>query len=191
MSSLWPVGYKVFHFLSASDEEPRHRALDMPQIDNNLAFQQALADLPVKKQRQVGAKFIGNVLNLTAEPRFRDVLALLEKPEQSAEELLDGFHSIHALYVQTHPRSDLSQLDYARQAEHFIAEACLVCLSPVYEEAKVHHLAQKAAMYCCMARTCAGIKHDEEAPQLSQSEAMLSKEIQDQYRLLSDFLKSG
>ena len=163
----------------------------MTQINSQQAFQQALADLPVKRQRQVGARFIGNVLDLTKEPRFRDVLRLLEKPEPSAEELVDGYHSIHAFYVQTHPRSDLSRLDYARQAEHFIAEACLVCLSPVYEETKVHHLAQKAAMYCCMARTCAGIKHDEEVPQLSQSEEMPTKEIQAQYRLLSDFLNQG
>jgi len=163
----------------------------MIRINNQQAFQQALADLPVKQQRQVGAKFIGNVLDLTDEPRFRDVLTLLEKPQPTAEELVDGYHSIHALYVQTHPRSDLSRLDYARQAEHFIAEACLVCLSPIYEEAKVHHLAQKAAMYCCMARTCAGIRHDEETPQLSRSQEMLGKEIQDQYRLLSEFLKDA
>ena len=163
----------------------------MTQINSQQAFQQALADLPVKKQRQAGAKFIGNVLDLTSEPRFRDVLTLLEKPGLTAEELLDGYHAIHALYVQTHPRSDLSRLDYARQAEHFIAEACLVCLSPVYEETKVHHLAQKAAMYCCMARTCAGIKHDEEVPQLASSQEMLAKEIQDQYRLLSEFLTQG
>ena len=163
----------------------------MTQINSQQAFQQALADLPVKRQRQAGAKFIGNVLDLTSEPRFRDVLTLLEKPSLTAEELLDGYHSIHALYVQTHPRSDLSRLDYARQAEHFIAEACLVCLSPVYEETKVHHLAQKTAMYCCMARTCAGIKHDEEVPQLANSQEMLAKEIQDQYRLLSELLKEG
>lgn len=163
----------------------------MSQIDSNQAFQQALAALPVKKQRQVGAKFIGNVLDLTAEPRFRDVLKLLEKPEPSAQELFDGYHSIHAVYVSTHPRSDLAELNYARQAEHFIAEGCLVCLSPVYQEAKVHHLAQKAAMYCCMARTCAGIKHDEETPQLSRSQEMLTTEIQDQYRLLSEFLENA
>jgi hypothetical protein len=163
----------------------------MFQINSQQSFQQALADLPVKKQRQAGAKFIGNVLDLTSEPRFRDVLALLEKPDLTAEELLDGYHSIHALYVQTHPRSDLSQLDYAQQAEHFVAEACLVCLSPVYEETRVHHLAQKAAMYCCMARTCAGIKHDEEVPQLAQAQEMLAKEIRDQYRLLSELLNQG
>ncbi|MGD8208082.1 MAG: hypothetical protein PVH47_08390 [Thiohalocapsa sp.] len=163
----------------------------MVQIDSQQAFQQGLSDLPVKKQRQVGARFIGNVLDLTSDPRFRDILALLGKPDLSAEELLDGYHSMHALYVQTHPRSDLSRLDYARQAEHFIAEACLVCLSPVYEEAKVHHLAQKVAMYCCMARTCAGIEHDEEVPQLAQSQEMLAREIQDQYRLLSEYLSEG
>jgi hypothetical protein len=160
----------------------------MTTIDSQQAFQAALAALPVKRQRQIGAKFIGNALDLTSDPRFRDVLPLLEKPDRTAEELLDGYHSIHALYVQTHPRSDLSQLDYARQAEHFVAEACLVCLSPVYEETKVHHLAQKVAMYCSMARTCAGIKHDEKLPQLAQSQQMLAKEIQDQYRLLSEFL---
>ncbi|MGD2021001.1 MAG: hypothetical protein PVJ47_08095 [Thiohalocapsa sp.] len=160
----------------------------MTEINSQQAFQQALADLPVKKQRQIGAKFIRNVLDLTSEPRFRDAVILLEKPELTAEELLDGYHSIHALYVQTHPRSDLSQLDYARQAEHFVAEACLVCFSPVYEETEVHHLAEKAAMYCCMARTCAGIRHDEEAPQLAQSQEMLAQEIKDQHKLLSEFL---
>jgi hypothetical protein len=163
----------------------------MTQIESQRAFQQALAELLVKQQRQVGAKFIGNVVDLTSDPRFRDVLTLLTKSDLTAEQLLDGYHSIHALYVQTHPRSDLSQLDYARQAEHFVAEACLVCLSPVYEETKVHHLAQKVAMYCCMARTCAGIKHEEEVPQLAQSQKMLAQEIQDQYRLLSEFLNQG
>jgi hypothetical protein len=36
----------------------------MIQINNRQAFQQALAELPAKKQRQVGARFIGNVLDL-------------------------------------------------------------------------------------------------------------------------------
>jgi len=101
-----------------------------------------------------------------AEPG--ELPVLLEKPDLSAEELLDGYHSIHALYTQTHPRSGFSELDYRRQAEHFVTEACLVCLSPLYEETKVHHLAQKVAMYCCMARTCAGIKHDDESLVLVQ-----------------------
>jgi len=161
---------------------------NMTNINSQQAFQHALQNLPVKQQRQVGAKFIENVLDLTSEPRFRHVLTLLNRPDLTAEELISAYHSIHALYVETHPRSDLSQLDYAKQAEHFIAEACLVCLSPVYEETKTHHLAQKTAMYCCMARTCAGIKHDEELPDLAQSQEMLTKEIQDQYRLLSEFL---
>jgi hypothetical protein len=106
----------------------------------------------------------------------------------TALELLDSYQLIHALHVQTHLRLDLSLCDYARQAERYSAEACLAFLSLVYEEAKSRYLVQKAGMYCCMTITCVGIKHDEEAPQLAQSQEMLAKEIQDQYRLLSAFL---
>jgi hypothetical protein len=42
-----------------------------------------------------------------------------------------------------------------------------------------------------MARTCAGIKHDEEFPTLAHSQEMLVKEMQDQYRLLSEFLNAA
>lgn len=49
----------------------------MTQINSQSAFQKALAELPLKKQRQVGAKFIGNVLDMTSEARFRDVLTLI------------------------------------------------------------------------------------------------------------------
>ena len=161
----------------------------MPGIDSHQAFQKALSDLPVKKQRQVGAKFIGHVLDLTSERRLHSAQAFLTRPNISAEELLDAYHSVHSLYVETNPRSDLSELNYARQAEHFVAEACLACLSPVYEEAKVQRLGEKVAMYCRMARTCAGIKHDQDRPHLSEAEQLLTKEIQDQYRLLDEFLE--
>ena len=160
----------------------------MIQIDNRQAFLQALEDLPAKKQRQVGARFIGNVLDLASEPQFRNVLSLLEKPDLSAEELLDGYHSIHALYTQTHPRSDLSELDYRKQAAHFIAEACLVCLAPTYPEAKIHRIAEKTAMYCRMARTCASIMHDEDQPDLQDTETALRKEIEAQYSVVNEFL---
>jgi len=157
-------------------------------INSHQTFQQMLADLPVQQQRQVGASFVGNVLDLTQDPRFRNCVTLLARSNPSAQELVDGYHSIHAVTVATHPRSDLSELNYARQAEHFIAEACLICLSPVYEEARTQRLAEKAAMYCRMARTCAAIKHDEERPSLSVAENLLAQEIQDQYKILSGFL---
>jgi len=157
-------------------------------INSRQTFQQLLADLPVQQQRQVGARFVGNVLGLTQDPRFRNCVTLLARSGLSAQELVDGYHSIHAVNVATHPRSDLSELNYALQAEHFVAEACLVCLSPVYEETRKHHLAEKAAMYCRMARTCAAINHDEERPCLSAAENLLAQEIQDQYKILSGFL---
>lgn len=156
----------------------------MMRYANRQAFNHALSGLSVSDQRRIGAAFIQHVLDLTDEPRFRDALAVLAKADPSAAELADTYNAIHSIYVSTHPRSDLLPLDYTRQAEHFIAEACLVCSAPVYAEASVHHIAQKAAMYCCMARTCAGIEHDGLTPSLERSQQSLGEEMLAQHRLL-------
>lgn len=163
----------------------------MSGIQSHQAFQQALEALPVNEQRRVGAGFISGVLDLAEEPRFRDVVTLLQRPEVSAEALSDAYHAIHGIYVATHPRSGFLEPSYARQAEHFIAEACLACLAPVDEAAKRPRLAETAAMYCRMARTCAAIPHDQERPQLARAEALLAQEIQRQHQILSDHLEQG
>jgi hypothetical protein len=160
----------------------------MSEVIGYKSFQDALSALPVSQQRQVGARFIEHVLDLTDEPRLRDAQLMAAKSGVSAEELVDAFHSVHAIYSKTHPRSDLSELDYTKQAVHFIAEACLVCLSPTYQEATIQRIAEKAALYCRMARTCASIMHDADQPELGESEKALQDEIKEQYRIVNDFL---
>ena len=160
----------------------------MSEVKGHKSFQEALSGLTVAQQRQIGARFLAHVLDLTDEPRLKDAQQMAAKPGVTAEELVDAYHSVHAVYVQTHPRSDLSELDYTKQAVHFIAEACLMCLSPTYSEAKIHRIAEKAAMYCRMARTCASIKHDEDAPQMGDTEKAMQLEIEAQYRMVNEFL---
>jgi hypothetical protein len=160
----------------------------MPAVQGNRSFQEALSGLTVTQQRQVGAQFIANVLDLALDARLRDAQQTAGKADVTAEELADAWHSVHAIYVTTHPRSDLSELNYAKQASHFVAEACLVCLSPTYPEAKQHRLAEKVAMYCRMARTCASIRHDQEAPELGTAEKAMQDEIQAQFRIVNEFL---
>ena len=160
----------------------------MSEVIGYKSFQDALSALPVSQQRQVGARFIEHVLDLTDEPRLRDAQLMAAKSGVTAEELVDAFHSVHAIYSKTHPRSDLSELDYTKQAVHFIAEACLVCLSPTYQEAKIQRIAEKAAMYCRMARTCASIMHDADHPTLGETEKALQGEINAQYRIINEFL---
>jgi hypothetical protein len=160
----------------------------MSQVKGHKSFQEALSRLPVAQQRQISARFIAHVLDLADEPRLKNAQQVAAKSGVTAEELVDAYHSVHAIYTQTHPRSDLSELDYKKQAVHFIAEACLVCLSPTYPEAKTHRIAEKTAMYCRMARTCASIMHDEDQPDLGETEKALQNEIKAQYTLVNEFL---
>ena len=160
----------------------------MNEIKDYKTFQDALSDLSVTEQRQIGARFIANVLDLTDNPRLKEAQQIAAKADLTAEELTDAYHAVHTVYVQTHPRSDLSEVDYTKQAVHFITEACLICLSPTYPEAKIHRIAEKAAMYCRMARTCANILHDEDQPDLESTAKALQKEIGTQYELVTQFL---
>ena len=160
----------------------------MKEIKDYKSFQNALSNLTVAEQRQIGARFIAHVLDLTDNPRLKDAQQTAAKPDLSAEELMDTYHRVHTIYVQTHPRSDLSEVDYTKQAVHFITEACLVCLSPTYPEAKIHRIAEKAAMYCRMARTCANILHDQDQPDLQDTAKALQNEITAQYEIVNQFL---
>jgi hypothetical protein len=162
----------------------------MSEISGQKSFQDALSGLNVTQQRQIGARFIAHVLDLTDEPVLQQAQQVAARAGVTAEELLDAYHSVHAIYTKTHPRSDLSELDYRKQSMHFVAEACLVCLSPTYPEAKVHRLAEKTAMYCRMARTCASIMHDEDRPDLKNTETALQEEINAQYKITGDILGS-
>jgi len=162
----------------------------MSEVQGHKSFQETLSKLTVAQQRQIGARFIAHILDLTDEPRLKDAQQVAEKAGVTAEALVDAYHSVHAIYVQTHPRSDLSALDYTKQAVHFIAEACLMCLSPTYSEAKTHRIAEKVAMYCRMARTCASIMHDEDQPDLGDTEKALHREIETQYKLVNEFLRN-
>jgi hypothetical protein len=161
----------------------------MSEVNGHKSFQQALSGLTVARQRQIGAQFIAHVLDLTDEPRLKNAQQVAAK-STTAEELVDAYHSVHAVYIQTHPRSDLSELDYKKQAIHFIAEACLLCLSPTYPEAEIHRIAEKTAMYCRMARTCASITHDEDQPVLAETQKLLQDEIKAQYALVNEFLNN-
>ena len=162
----------------------------MAKVSDHWSFMDKLASLPLSQQRQVGARFIANVLDLSGDPRLRQVIEIAGKPDPTAEELHAAYRMAHSVYVDTQPHSDLSELNFQTQAAHFVAEACVTCTAPVYTEAKAHHLAQKVATYCLMARTCASIMHDADQPDLGETEKALQKEIAAQYTLVNEFLGS-
>ena len=163
----------------------------MDQITSNEAFRTSLNSLSLAQQRQVGARFIANVLDLTDGSCTKHSQMVAEKSDVTAEELEDAYRAVHSIYVATHPRSGLSELDFRMQAAHFVAEACMVCLAPTYDEHHTQHLAQKVAMYCRMARTCSNIQHEEEYPKFVDAEESVKKEMDTQYQILSEFLENS
>ena len=163
----------------------------MDKITSNEDFNKALSALPLSQQRRVGAKFIANVLDLTDGSCTKHAQSIAEKSDITAEELQDAYHAVHSIYVATHPRSDLSVLDFRKQAAHFVAEACMVCLAPTYEQYRTHHLAEKVAGYCRMARICSSIQHKDEHPKFTDAEQSLEKETDAQFQILNKFLANS
>ena len=162
----------------------------MSKVTTNESFIVALASLSLQQQRLVGASFIKNVLNLTKDSHIIHAQSIAATIDAKAEDLLDAYYSVHTSYVKTNPRSGLNALDWEKQAEHFVAEACMTCLAPAYPEASTHHLAQRVSMYCLMARTCASINHEGDYPTFETSEEMMKREVNEQYRIVNEFLEN-
>jgi hypothetical protein len=160
----------------------------MTAITSVETFKKELASLPLTEQRLVGAKFVLNVLDLVEDTRIGDAQAVAGDPNASAEELQRAYRVAHSAYVENHPRSDLAELDWRKQAAHFVAEACMVCLAPAYSEARMHHVAEKAATYCQMARICSSVGHEGEYPSFAAADDAVKKEINAQYQIVADFL---
>ena len=163
----------------------------MTKIASIEAFKKASSSLSLTRQRQVGARFIGNVLDLTDGSCAEHAQKVAEKGDVTADELENAYHAVHSIYVATNPRSGFSELDFKKQAAHFVAEACMACLAPTYEAYRTHHLAEKVAGYCRMARICSSIQHEEEYPKFLDAEESLKKEIDAQYQILGQLLESG
>jgi hypothetical protein len=160
----------------------------MAAITSVETFKQTLASLPLSKQRVLGARFVSNVMDIAEDPRIRNAQAVAGDPEASAEELQQAYRSAHAAYVENNPRSGFEELDWKKQAAHFVAEACMVCLAPAYSEVQMYHVAEKAASYCQMARVCSSVSHEGEFPSFIDADEAVKKEIHAQYRIADDFL---
>lgn len=163
----------------------------MNKITDTKTFKKVLSSLPLNQQRQVGAHFVSNVLDLTDGKCTKQAQILAEKSDVTPEELEAAYHAVHAVYVSTNPRSDFSELDFSMQAAHFVAEACMTTVGPVYSENRQHHLAGNAASYCRMARMCSAIHHAGDSPNFLLAEKELNKEMEAQYEILNKYLEEN
>ena len=161
----------------------------MPKIYSSESFRDTLTSLSLQQQRLVGACLIKNVLDLTKNKQIIQAQSVAASSDATAEDLKQAYHAAHSSYVETHPHSGLDALDWEKQAEYFIAKACMTCLDPACGVSLKHHLALKVSMYCMMARTCANIDHDGDYPTFNNTEKVTKKEVDDQYRIVNEFLE--
>jgi len=161
----------------------------MSEINDIDTFKKTLSSLPLKQQRQVGARFIANVMDLTDGQCTKQAQMLAAESDVTPEALEAAYHAVHAVYVSTHPRSHFSEIDYNMQAAHFVAEACMTAVGPVYSEQGKYFIAENVASYCRMARLCSAIHHGSGSPDLSLAQKELDKEMNAQYAILNQYLE--
>ena len=163
----------------------------MPKISNSDECRKAYSSLSLTQQRRLGARFVANVLDLTDDPQVKNGQEIAEKVGVTADDLNDAYDRVRAVYLSTHPRSGCTELDYKQQAAHFVAEACMICLSPTYPEQHTSHVVDRVAMYCQMARHFSAIQLVGGYPKFEGVEEAVKKEVDSQYQLLSDYLEEN
>jgi len=161
----------------------------MSKISTGEECRKALSSLSLAQQRQVGARFVANVMDLTDDPQVKNGQEIAGKAGVKADELDDAYKRVHAVYVATHPRSGCTYLDYKQQAEHFVAEACMICLSSTYPDRHTAHVADRVAMYCQMARNFSVIQQEGGYPKFAGVEEAAKKEVDSQHQILSEYLE--
>lgn len=132
----------------------------MAKISNDKELRAALDGLSLPQQRALGARFANSVANLTSNERLRKLLDTAMEPQLTKEEQADAFKGAKSISVSTYTACG-KDADWEAQAEHFVAAACTVALTPDELVPEKQNLAWKAAIQSRMAKNCIMIGEDE------------------------------
>ena len=149
----------------------------MSGISNDTEFREALSSLSIAQQRQLGAKFVENVLSLSNDSRVAQAIdaARQEGLEEDALNLVR--HNIKAASLEAHTRCGADGV-WTDQAGYFVARAAEACVEPE-GRSQGKGPAWKAAMSARMARTCLAEESDEDSH---------DSESQAQFQILARYL---
>jgi hypothetical protein len=160
----------------------------MSTVSNMKEFKDALESLSDEQQRVLGARFIAEVLDLTENKRLKEIQALAQQVDTSAEDLLTAYSNAQSIAVDLAFHGVMEPINFKKQAEHYLAKACAACLFPMPTSVKQRYRAWNVAHYCREARMCANLKHEQDTEILLTVEKELQKTIAKQYALISEFL---
>ena len=120
-----------------------------------------LSSLSAVRQRQLGAMFVANVLDLGDAARLKPALGVAQDSNASTDALRDAFRTAKSIAVDSYTVCG-SDTDWLRQAGHFVASAAAACLVTEESEERCRNIAWTAAMNARMARNCQLISKDQE-----------------------------
>lgn len=147
----------------------------MVHINNDSEFKAVLSGLALVRQRQVGARFVKNVLALSKDARVERTIDSVSRTSLGDDELDAIYKSAKSACVDSFTRCG-SECDWSSQAGHFVAEAAMACIKT---PGSGGNPAWDAAMNARMARTCESI---------AIGRGTDNAEAAAQYRILSQFL---
>ena len=148
-------------------------------ITNDQQFRQALNEIPLETQRELGARFVASVGHLSNNPVIKQGLQVASNPQRSSAELELAYKSVKKMAVDSYTACG-RDADWAMQAEHFVAAALTACLLPEVQVSPTENIAWKAAMQTRMARNCEMIQQDK---------GEVDNEANRQYAVAMEFLK--
>lgn len=150
----------------------------MVDITNENEFRRLVTEMDYARQRALAARFLEHVLPLSDDERITRIAQVASRPDASTDELATALHTARAATVELHNRCG-AECDWKEQAGYFVARAALAAVSP--EDQLAGGPAWQTAMSSRMAMTCKSI---------DLAEDTAGQEQHEQYRILSEFLKS-
>ena len=144
-------------------------------ISNDKDFKATLAGLPVARQRQVAARFVQRVFDLSKDVRVKAALEVAGRADISDAELTVVSAAANTARVESFTQCG-KETDWSAQAGLFVAKGAVACVGA---PAPGSNLAWDAAMQARMARTCQTV---------ATGEGTENREAEEQYRILEAFL---
>jgi len=151
----------------------------MTQISNDIEFRKAIDSFDFTKQRALAGLLVKNVLALCDDKRITHVVETAINADASDAELAAALNEARTTTLDCHTRCG-AEGDWKAQAGYFVARAATAAVTPK-SQSKGGGPAWQAAMSCRMARTSMLIDAENTGT---------SNESEQQYQILSDYLKS-
>lgn len=148
------------------------------EINNDQQLREALNDLSLELQRELGARFVTSVSHLSANSIITQGLKTASDPNHTSTELASAYKNTKAFGIEKYTSCG-RDANWSAQAEHFVATALAACLLPDEQVTPPENLAWKAAMQARMARNCEMIINDR---------GDVDNEANRQYAIASEFL---